>query len=102
MSATIQETEFLYTQFVDHDGFLPPEWYAHRVLKRTKKLVFVQHYYIGKMEIRKLNRAELETKGEAYWVRGSSHACFYTEAKKKRIEEYRRTKSNPECLKAFD
>jgi len=95
---TVQPIEFLYTWFQDHDDWVDPgKWFAHIITKRTPKLVFVQ-YKIGghlsrypSVENLRLQRAELEETGEAYWIDGTLVRCFYTEEKKNRIEaHYRR------------
>lgn len=91
---TVQQTEYLYTWFKDHDDDARPgKWEAHPILKRTKEFVFVQ-YRIGghfsrhpNTETLKLRRAELEAKGYAYWGKGTLIRCFHTEEKKKRIDE---------------
>lgn len=84
-----RKTEFIYSILIDSDGVYPPEFFRHNVIKTTNKYIIIEHDYIGKKEVRKLSRLELETKGETLWVRGSSHVRFCTEEKKKRIEEFR-------------
>jgi hypothetical protein len=104
---TVQETEFLYEWRTDRaDGQLPDEWFAHRILKRTKQFVFVE-YKIGanhpSRQTMRLNRAKLEANGEIYWSHGTWCICFYTEEGKKRKDDRRATYSGyvPDCLSFF-
>ena len=106
---TVQQTEFLYTWFQNHDDDARPgQWWAHNVLKRTKEFVFVQYRiggYLGRHPSRKtlkLRRHELEEKGEIYWHSGRTLVrCFYTEEKKNRIEQGQKISNIPECLKVL-
>jgi hypothetical protein len=106
---TPQATEFLYTWYQDMDDQFPGKWWAHRISKKTKKLVFVQYKVGGylsrhpSLENLRLDRIELETKGEANWHHGRTLLrCFYTEAGKKRLELKRLSfQYVPECLKAL-
>lgn len=102
MSNTVQQREFLYTWFKDHDDdFQPGKWMEHLITKKTPKLVFVQ-YKIGRhIENLRLRRAELEDKGEIYWIDGTLVRHFYTQEKKDRVEAYQKTKHIPECFKVL-
>jgi hypothetical protein len=104
----VQKKEFLYTWFQDHDDDIRPgEWWAHIITKRTPKLVFVQYkvggYLSGypRVDNLRLRRAELEEKGETYWIDGTLARCFYTEEKKNRIELHYKNLNIPEFLKAL-
>lgn len=108
MNAT-QLTEFLYEWRTDRaDGQLPDEWFAHRILKRTKEFVFVE-YRVGANHLSrrtmKLRRAKLEGDGKIYWHDGTFVIGFYTEKGKAQLEkdreEYNR-KPTPECLRVFE
>jgi hypothetical protein len=104
---TPQATEFLYEWRTDRaDGQVPDEWFAYRILKRTKQFVFFEytpgrnHPYKKTM---RLNRAELEANGEAYWSHGTWCMCIYTEEGKKKFNEKRSRYSGyvPDCLSYF-
>jgi hypothetical protein len=104
-----QPTEFLYTWYQDMDDQYPGEWWAHRISKITKKLVFVQYKVGGylsrypRIENMRLNRAELETKGETYWHHGRTLIhCFYTAEGKAQYELRQQSYQYiPECLKVL-
>ena len=102
MNATLQETEFLFTQYVDPDGQMPTHWDAHPITKRTKEFVFVQ-YRIGVhyRENLRLRRKKLETDGEIYWSHGTLVRCFYTAEKKNRIDALYKTRSLPGFFQFF-
>lgn len=103
---TPQATEYLYEWRTDRaDGQLPDEWFAHRILRKTKQFIFVE-YKIGVnhpgRQTMRLNRAKLEDKGESYWHHGTWVICFYTEDGKRQFDiqqaSYRYV---PECLKVL-
>jgi DnaJ-class molecular chaperone with C-terminal Zn finger domain len=103
---TVQETEFLWQWKEDRaEGQMPDEWFAHRILKRTKQFVFVE-YRVGEnhpyRRTMKLNRAELEAEGKTYWSHGTLVIGFYTEEGKKRFDLQKQSYIYvPECLKAL-
>ncbi len=103
---TVQETEYLYEWRTDRaDGQLPDEWFAHRILKRTKEFVFVE-YRVGinhpSRQTMKLNRAKLEANGKIYWSHGTWCIGFYTEAGKKELDDKQARYSDiPEYLRVF-
>src|SRR5689334_21783951 len=103
---TIQETEFLYEWREDRaEGQLPDEWRAHRILKRTKKFVFVE-YRVGinhpSRQTMKLDLAKLEANGEIYWSHGTWVICFYMPIAKQIFDHQREmNRLLPECLKVL-
>jgi hypothetical protein len=103
---TPQATDFLYEwRHGDEGGQTPDEWVAQRILKRTKKFVFVErrisdtHPYRQTM---RLDRAKLEAQGYIYWHSGTWVVSWYTEEGKKQYDLQRaRWNYIPECLKVF-
>jgi len=104
---TVQVTEYLYEWRTDRlDGQMPDEWFAYCILKRTKQFIFFQytpginHPYKKTM---RLNRAELEANGQAYWHHGTWVMCLYTEEGKKKYDLKRAEWCAyvPECLKVL-
>jgi hypothetical protein len=104
---TPQATEYLYEWRTDRaEGQLPDEWFSYRILKKTKQFVLFEytpgrnHPYKKTM---RLNRAELEANGEAYWHHGTWVMCLYTEEGKRQREARRAVYSGyvPDCLNFF-
>jgi len=104
MNAT-QATEFLYEWHMDHDDSrVPDEWRAYRILKKTKKCVFVEYTYGGPWhKTMRLDRAKLEAEGGVYWHDGTWCVHFQTEEGKRQYDLKRAEWSAyiPDCLKVL-
>jgi Tfp pilus assembly protein PilF len=89
--STPQATEYLYEwRNGDEGGQTPDRWVAQRILKRTKKFVFVEYKVSERHPYRqtmKLDRAELEANGKIYWSHGTWCVPFYTEKAKADVDQ---------------